>query len=190
MNLRGNKLGDEGWCAIFDALRDSPHNKIAKWDLHGEGVGLTVVKTLAAYMAVSASLTECRLGFNSLGDEGAESIATALKESTTSKLQTLNMNWNVISPKGATALASYMAVSASLTSCDVRWNSISGDGASELSAAVLANAKLEVFNEIPIKEMRADTLTKLDLLGKTIGPEGGMVLAGLLPVSASLTSLE
>ena len=39
---------------------------------------------------------------------------------------------------------------------------IAGDDASQLSAAVLGNAKIEVFNEIPIKEMRADSLTKLD----------------------------
>ena len=55
------------------------------------------------------------LSSNSLGDEGTESIAMALKESTTSKLQKLDMCNNGIGPKGAAALASYMAVSASLT---------------------------------------------------------------------------
>ena len=39
VNLRKKQLGDEGWCAIFDALRDNPQNKIAKWDLSYEGVG-------------------------------------------------------------------------------------------------------------------------------------------------------
>ena len=67
---------------------------------------------------------------------------------------------------------------------------ISGNGASQLSAAVLGNTKIEVFNEIPIKEMRADSLTELDLNGKFIGDEGGMVVAGLVPVMASLTYLR
>ena len=58
VDLRGNKLGEEGWCAIFDALRDSPQNKIAKWDLERQGINPTIAKSLAAYMAVSASLTE------------------------------------------------------------------------------------------------------------------------------------
>ena len=58
---------------------------------------------------------QVNLGCNSLGDEGTEAIATALKESTTSKLQTLTMYENDIGSKGAAALASYMAVSASLT---------------------------------------------------------------------------
>ena len=31
--LRDNSLSTEGWCAIFDALRNNPQNKIAKWDL-------------------------------------------------------------------------------------------------------------------------------------------------------------
>ena len=34
------------------------------------------------------------------------------------------------------------------------------------------------------------TITKLDLSGKNIGVVGGMVLAGLVPVAASLTSVS
>ena len=62
--------------------------------------------------------------------------------------------------------------------------------ASQLSAAVLGNPKMEKFNEIPIKEMRTDSLTELDLSGKGVGVVGGMVVAGLLPVMASLTSID
>jgi hypothetical protein len=38
--------------------------------------------------------------------------------------------------------------------------------------------------------MRADTLTELDLKGKSIGVEGGMVVAGLIPVMGGLTALD
>ena len=61
------------------------------------------------------------------------------------------------------------------------------DGASQLAMAVLSNTKIEVFNEIPVKEMRANSLTELNLKNKHIGVEGGMVLAGLIPVMPSLT---
>ena len=71
----------------------------------------------------------------------------------------------------------------------MRSNDISGNSASQLSSAVLGNTKIEVFNEVPIKEMRADSFTELNLEGKDIGVEGGMVVAGLLPVMASLTSV-
>ena len=57
-NLRENNLGKEGWCTIFDALHKSPHNVIAKWDLHNEGIDTEITKSLAAYMAVSRSLTQ------------------------------------------------------------------------------------------------------------------------------------
>jgi len=99
------------------------------------------------------------------------------------------VNSTKFGPKGAAALASAIAVMGSVTCVDVRGNNIAGDGASELSAAVLANTKIEVFNVIPIKEMRADALTELDLKSKGIGVEGGMVVAALLPVMGSMTKI-
>ena len=73
---------------------------------------------------------------------------------------------------------------------DLRSNEIGVEGASQLSAAVLANSKIEVFNEIPIKEMRADSLTRLDLNDAQIGDEGSMVVACLLPIMGSMTQLD
>ena len=86
-------------------------------------------------------------------------------------------------------MADALRVNASITRLDVRANDISGDGASQLSAAVLGNTKIEVFNEIPIKEMQTDSLTELNLYGQNIGVVGGMVVAGLMPVMASITQV-
>lgn len=83
-----------------------------------------------------------------------------------------------------------LPVMTSLTEVDVRENNFLGDAASQLSASVLGNTKIEKFNEIPIKGMRADSLTTLSMYNKSIGPVGGMVVAGLLPVMASLTRLD
>ena len=87
-------------------------------------------------------------------------------------------------------MADALRVNAELTSVDVRGNEIVGDGASQLSAAVLGNLKIETFNGIPIKEMRADSFTELDLSGKHIGVVGAMVMAGLVPVMAELTEVR
>ena len=38
-----------------------------------------------------------------------------------------------------------------------------------LTMTNLGTFKIEMFNEIPIKEMRADSLTELDLKGKGVG---------------------
>ena len=139
---------------------------------------------------VRSSLTKILVGLNSLGDEGTTILSVTLRESTVSKVEELNLQYNEISPNGAKAIAALCAVRTSLTHCDVRLNNIVGEGASQLSAVVLANTNIEVFNEIPIKEMRADSFTTLDLSGKNIGVEGGMVVAGLVPAMGSLTKLN
>ena len=91
---------------------------------------------------------------------------------------------------GLNALADAFRVNGALTSLDVRNNDIVGDGAAKLSAAVLGNLKIEMFNKIPIKEMHANSITELDLKGKSIGVEGGLVVAGLIPVMGSLTKMR
>ena len=92
--------------------------------------------------------------------------------------------------EGITAIADALRVNGALTCVDIRFNNIEGDGAAQLSAAVLGNLKIEMFNEIPIKEMRANSLTELDLNGKDFGVEGVMVVAGLIPVMGGLTALD
>jgi hypothetical protein len=101
----------------------------------------------------------------------------------------LNLQERNISVEGGMLLAYLVPVMGALTRVDIRRNSISGDGAAQLSAAVLGNLKIEMFNEIPIKEMRADSFTELDLNGKDFGVEGVMVVAGLIPVMGALTEV-
>ena len=97
---------------------------------------------------------------------------------------------NLIGSEGAAALAPALTANGALTGIDVRNNNIAGDGAVQLSAAVLGNLKIEEFNEIPIKEMRADSFTELDLKEKGVGVVGGMVVAGLIPAMGGLTSIN
>ena len=49
---------------------------------------------------------------------------------------------------------------------------------------------MEVFCEIPMKELRAESLTELDMKKKQIGAHGAIVLAELLKVSSPLTNLN
>ena len=73
---------------------------------------------------------------------------------------------------------------------DTCGNTISGEAAQQLSSAVLASKSLEVFSEVPIKELRADSLTELDLRLKDLGPTEGMVIAALIEGSAVLKKLD
>ena len=108
----------------------------------------------------------------------------------TESVESLDLSNKRLGVASAVVIASLIGVNPSLTSLDVRFNDISGDSASQLSSAVLGNTKIEVFNEVPIKEMRADSFTELNLERKYIGVEVGMVVAGLLPVMASLTEVR
>ena len=79
-------------------------------DIRPEGA-----KSLADALKVNASLTSLVIHANKLGDEGIDAMATALKESSTSKLASLGVRFNGIGSKGAESLAAYLAVSASMT---------------------------------------------------------------------------
>ena len=58
--LRGNKLGTEGWCAIFGALRDNKDNKIESWDLSEQGINPEIAKVLAEYISVSTAVVSLK----------------------------------------------------------------------------------------------------------------------------------
>ena len=91
---------------------------------------------------------------------------------------------------GIKELAAALGANGALTRVDVRHNSIAGEGAALLAAAVLGNLKIEMFNEIPIKAMRANSLMELDLNGEGVGIAGIMVVAGLIPVMGALTRVD
>ena len=80
-------------------------------------------------------------------------------------------------------------VQGSLTAIDTRRNWIDGEAAEQLAAAVLGSSSMATFGDVPIKELRADALTTLDLSRKDLGLTEVLVLAGLLPVSHSLTQV-
>ena len=92
--------------------------------------------------------------------------------------------------EGITAIAEALKVTGSVTSLSTAYNTISGNGARQLASAVLAKPTLENFSGIPLKELRTDSLTTLDLSRKGLGMPEAMVLAGLLPVVGSVTSVR
>lgn len=49
-----------------------------------------------------------------------------------------------------------------------------------MASSVFENHGIEEFNTIPILAMRANSLIELDLAGRVIGVEGGLVVAHLL----------
>ena len=84
VDLRQNNFGTEGWCSIFDALAKSTTSKITKWELYtsgvgGEHIGPQGAKSLAAYLAVSTSLTKIDVRSIALGDDGKAALRKAVE---------------------------------------------------------------------------------------------------------------
>ena len=100
---------------------------------------------MAPAIAVSASLTKILVGFNQLGDQGATVLCDALRESTVSKVQELDLKFNDIGPDGAKAIAALCAVSASLTRLDVRLNGMGVEGEAALRKVIEGRSGFELL---------------------------------------------
>jgi Ran GTPase-activating protein (RanGAP) involved in mRNA processing and transport len=190
LSIYGNRIGDEGVRAICEAIQSNKETKLASLYMGFNKIGPVGATSVAAMVAVTGGLTALDLSSNDLKDDGVSAVFKAIQNNKETKLASLNFSSNSIGPGGANAVAAMVAVPGGLTSIDVRQNNIAGDGAAQLAAAVLGNLKIEMFNEIPIQEMRANSLTELDLKGKDFGVVGGMVVANLIPVMGGLTSIN
>jgi Ran GTPase-activating protein (RanGAP) involved in mRNA processing and transport len=193
--LAQNMLGEEGTKAICEALEQN--KTLKELDISGAEYesnigGSAGAKHVAKMLGVNGSLTSVKLRGNKLGGEGWGAIFAAICGNKDSKIMSMDASSESIGPAGVKQIAEALrtSVTGGLTCVDVRYNRITGDGAAQLSAAVLGNLKIEMFNKIPIKEMRADSFTELDLMWKGLCVEGGMVVAGLIPVMGSLTKLS
>jgi hypothetical protein len=197
--LSSNYLGDEGVSAVCEAIQSNKETKLASLNFRKNGIGPVGANAVAAMVAVTGALTVTNLLGNQLDAESAKMLAEVAKQEGISLCgiqrdqTTADFSKKNLEPPDAILLASDLSqavVTGALTHVDVRHNNIAGDGAVQLAAAVLGNLKIEMFNEIPIKEMRANSFMELDLKGKLVGVVGGMVVAGLIPVMGVLTKLS
>ena len=211
VDVRYNRITGDGAAqlsaAVLGNLKIEMFNKIpikemradsfTELDLMGKGVGVEGGMVVAGLIPVMGGLTKMSLAGNQLEEEGTKAICEALEQNKTLKELDISGDGfgatrasNIEGSAGAKHVTKMLGVNGGLTRVDVRSNNIAGDGAEQLSAAVLGNLKIEMFNEIPIKEMRANSITELDLMGKGLGVEGVMVVAGLIPVMGGLTSID
>jgi hypothetical protein len=154
---------------------------------------------IASLFSVNGLLTVTNLLHNELDAESAKMLAEVAKQKGMSLCgiqrdqTTADFSKQSLNLPDAILLASDLSqavVTGALIRVDVCSNNIAGEGAEQLSAAVLGNLKIEMFNEILLKEMRANSITELDLKGKGVGVEGVMVVAGLIPDMGALTSID
>ena len=78
----------------------------------------------------------------------------------------------------------------SLTDVVLSGNPFSEGAAIGMADVMLANSAIEVLNDVPVRQLRADAIEELDLSLKRIGIEGAFALAALLPDTRKLQSLS
>merc|ERR1712137_1239663 len=171
------------------------HNQTT-FSLYG-GLGSVDAILIASDLRVSAVLTNLNLWNNQIGPSGASAIAETLKVNAV--LTNLNLADNILcgikfgqgtyNASGIEALAEALKVNRVLTNLDTRRNDISGDAAQKLAAAVFSSVSLEVFGEVPLKQLHADSVTQLNLEDKSLGPTEAIVITEFLKVSRVLTKL-
>ena len=90
-----NSLGDEGTIAVCNTLKNSKVSKLEELIINRNDIGADGAKAIAAYCAVSASLTSLNLALNELCGidkddmgtyhaEGIQALADALRVSSSS----------------------------------------------------------------------------------------------------------
>ena len=186
LNLQTNFIGDEGGVALADALRIN--TSLTDLNLWNNSIGDAGGVAIAEALAINTSLTNLNISYNKISDAGGVALADALHIN--AKLTVLGLRFNDIGPEGGVALADALRANASLTELETRDNRISGDSAEQLSAAVLSSSSLLKFSAVPMRELRADELTVLDLSTKDLGPTEVRVLGGLLVANTLLMSLD
>ena len=83
-------------------------------DLHSNSIGAEGAKSLAQALRVNSSVSSLDLNSNSIGAEGANSLAQALGVNTS--LSSLDLSWNFIGDEGANSLVQALKVNTSLSS--------------------------------------------------------------------------
>ncbi|WP_031015409.1 hypothetical protein [Streptomyces sp. NRRL F-5727] len=154
-------------------------------DLCKQGLGPDGAARLLPAAAGSPHAAHLLLGTNSLGDEGARSVAGVLTAArntgsphhdtgTAHHIQTLYLGCNRIGPDGVTALADALAEDTTVRALWLKRNPVTATGARTLAGLLRRNS----------------TLRTLDLVNSGIGPEGvRLLLDALLDRAAPLERL-
>ena len=119
VDLRANKLRDEGWGAIFAAICGNKDSKIMCLDASSE----------------------------TIGPAGVKLIAEALRTSVTGALTKIDVSWNFFGPEGAKVFADALRVNGALTHLSLVGNETLGDeGVEALSVAIEQSKSLRTLD--------------------------------------------
>ena len=129
VKLRGSKLEDEGWGAVFAAICGNKDSKIKSMDASSEDIGPAGVKLIAKALrtSVTGSLTALNLSSNVIGGhwDGNKIVST---------------------PEGPKAIADALRVNGALTSVELRGNELGDEGWGAIFAAICGNKDSKIMS--------------------------------------------
>jgi hypothetical protein len=182
----GFKLGEcdaTGLAALTKSIGNLKELNISSNFLKAEGVKILVP-------ALEASRSLSSLTFNGGHTEGGQwkegdavTIDTTMTEA--------DFSGKNLGVAGAQILAAFIARKlfqdkGLLSSLHLGHNNIP----EEQMKAIIAMDKFDVICAVPVKELKAGSITELDLAGKSLGVEGALVLATYLNASGSMSSVN
>jgi Ran GTPase-activating protein (RanGAP) involved in mRNA processing and transport len=198
LDLRDNKICDEGMKAISDALKNNHSLEILH--LKNNQISVEGAIKIATVLGINNTLKMLSLSSNKVGDEGVKKLADAL--STNHCLELLDLGGNGISDEGAIAIATVLKINNTLKKLSWTKNKVGDKGVKALADALSTNHCLEELylggNEISDEGAIAiaaalrvnNTLQKLTLDYNKVGDEGATSITDALKLNRSLKYLN
>lgn len=212
LNLREAKIGDDGSCRFAEALKCQPQRASALlvMNLSHNSLSMHGLEPLLHSTVLGAAcpiLQELDLGFNCLGDAGADRLASAISMGSAGALPNLEklcLAFNLLTPDGAKHLATALSSSGcGLRYLDLSDNAVGASGAAHLADALVAqqqrsegqeassrhlqelclsNAEISIAGAASIAKalLQGSLLSALALQDNGIGPDGAKHLAAAL----------
>ena len=172
LNVFGPGISSDRIQLIIDGL--SHNTSLEKLNMRFSKFSSENVLHLASVLRVNTRLKELYISYCHIQSSDSVHLAKALEENTTTQLQILWLECNLIGSEGAVAFADMLATNKSLTELNMRWCGIQGEGAVRLGKGMEKNCNVTEFN----------------ISGNPIGYEGAVAFANMLTLNKSLTELD
>jgi hypothetical protein len=189
VKLGGNKLGDEGWGAIFAAVCGNKDSKIMSLDASSWNIGPAGVKLIAEALgkSITGALTSVNLRGGKLGDKGWGAIFAAVCGNKDSKIMSLDASCENIGPAGVKLIAKALrtSVKGALTVTNLLGNTLDAESAKLLAEV----AKQKAVSLCGIQHDQ----TTADFSFKGLKPPDAILLASDLSqavVTGALTEIK
>jgi Ran GTPase-activating protein (RanGAP) involved in mRNA processing and transport len=143
--MASSRVGGAGGIALAKALAVGGTNLLSL-DIHDNPMTSEIAEELASLLGKHSKLKKLNLNDTCLGDDGVETVASALANGAAPVLEELEMELNEITVTGAEPLAAALAVKTGLKKVNLKENELEDDGALAIARGVTGLASLQILD--------------------------------------------